>query len=369
MNVVAENEARGKLHRIREFLAREGAGALVLARRDNFAWLTGGGDNAVVRDSELGFSILIVLPDRVVMIAHVMDGQRILDEEMRGLDVEPVFIRWYEGSLQERASRFIAGRAAISDAPMEGTRCAPVDITALHYPLTEREMEQCRKIGAKTEQIIAGVAAEVRPGMTERKVAAMLLSEYAGMDMSCDVLLVAGDERIAKYRHPLPTDKVVERTLLIHPAVRWGGLHANVTRMIHFGAAVPDGTARSHEAASRIEAAAISMCRPGQRFSQILVAQKELYASTGFADEWRNHFQGGITGYVLADATRCLDESACVSQNQAFDWFITITGAKVEELCLTGSSGPEVPSVAGGWPVRRYDHGGFSVDLPQILLR
>ncbi|NTW37776.1 MAG: hypothetical protein HGB17_17035, partial [Syntrophobacteraceae bacterium] len=43
---------------------------------------------------------------------------------------------------------------------------------------------------------------------------------------------------------------------------------------------------------------------PGLKFSQILEWQKEWYREFGFADEWHNHFQGGPTGYVIADPAR-----------------------------------------------------------------
>jgi antitoxin VapB len=132
---------------------------------------------------------------------------------------------------------------------------------------------------------------------------------------------------------------------------------------------VPGELARRHEAASRIAAAAISLCVPGRRFSEILEAEKRMYGETGYPDEWRNHFQGGITGYILADPTLCLDPSAEVAPGQAFDWFITITGAKVEELSVSAESGPEVLSVTGRWPARAYEEEGREIRLPEILRR
>lgn len=39
-----------------------------------------------------------------------------------------------------------------------------------------------------------------------------------------------------------------------------------------------------------------------------------------------------------------------VSINQAYDWFITITGVKVEELSINANNNIEVTSVNGAWP-------------------
>jgi Xaa-Pro dipeptidase len=366
---VDSGEIQEKLKRIRAYLRATDRSALVIGRRDNFAWLTGGGDNSVVRNSELGFSLLVVTDTSVYHLAQVMDGPRILDEELQGIGVEPVFLRWYEQSREERAAQLIKGRNAASDIPIEGAVCVPKDIVRLHYPLTAREIEKYRVIGRKTEEVIGRVAAMISPGMREREIEAVFLGEYARQGMSCDVLLIGSDERIGKYRHPVPSDKPVQRLVLLHPAVRKWGLHANVTRMVYFGDRLPADLTARYAAACRVEAAAISQCVAGKSFSEILEREKRVYAEAGFAEEWRNHYQGGITGYVLADPTLCMDPAASVSANQAFDWFITITGVKVEELTLSGAEAPEVLSACGGWPRADFEHDGVTLRLPQILQR
>jgi len=63
-----------------------------------------------------------------------------------------------------------------------------------------------------------------------------------------------------------------------------------------------------------------------------------------------------------------MDLGARVQPGQTFDWFITITGAKVEELSISGSR-PEVLSACGAWPLKAYEHSGVTQRLPQILLR
>jgi Xaa-Pro aminopeptidase len=362
-------DTREKLERVRSFLETKGFSAMILGRRDNFAWLTGGGDSTVVRSSERGFALLVVTRDRLHLVAQTMDGPRILEEEMLGIPAQPAFLRWHDESREKKALALAGGGRIAADFPLEGAEALPGEIARLHYPLTGPDMERCRAIGAASEAIIAGVAAALRPGMTEREVEAMFLGEYARAGMACDVLLVGTDERIARFRHPVPTARKIGRFVLLHPAVQCGGLHANVTRMVWFGDRVPEDIARKYTAACRIAAAAISLSTPGRSFASILEVQKKLYASQGFPEEWHNHFQGGITGYQLADPTLCMDPEAVVSANQAFDWFVTITGVKVEELSLAGPRGHEVPSVSGKWPTTTYMHDGQGVALPDILVQ
>ena len=59
------------------------------------------------------------------------------------------------------------------------------------------------------------------------------------------------------------------------------------------------------------------------------------------------------------------------------DWFITITGAKVEELSMNSvtmsdtaaRSRREICSITGAWPTESYEYGGQQFDLPKILSR
>jgi antitoxin VapB len=204
--------------------------------------------------------------------------------------------------------------------------------------------------------------------MSERDIATRLLYEYALSEMTIDVLIVGTDERIARFRHPLPTGNRLKRYALLHPAARRWGLHANVTRLVHIGRP-PEEVRRAASAAQIIAATAAVMLRPGVRFADILVEQKRLYASLGYTEEWRNHFQGGITGYALADAARSLQPEARAVSGQAYDYFVTITGAKAEELFLLTEAGVEVASAGAGWPLRQVETAGGVVAYPDILIR
>lgn len=368
MNTPDRTEFQEKLTRIRRFFDCTGYEAMVIGRQDNFAWLTCGGSNRVLITSETGFTLLVVTRENVYAVAQVMDGPRVQQEELAGLGVEGVFLRWYEASREEKAAEIVRGKRTVCDVPVEGADLQPAAIYGLHYPLTAQELDKCRRLGAMTERVIRTVSDALRPGMTERDAEAMLHYEYAKMDATPEVLLVGSDERIAQFRHCNPTDKKIEKIVLLHPAVKWHGLHANVTRMVCFGQ--PDGeTLRRYDAACQVEAAATACCVPGARYSDILEKQKALYARSGYADEWRNHFQGAATGYFLADTSFYRNPAAQIGPNQAWDWFITITGVKAEELGLNTERGFEIPSVTGLWPVKEYEAEGQTLRLPQILIR
>ncbi|MGD8474823.1 MAG: M24 family metallopeptidase [Anaerolineae bacterium] len=361
-------DVRIKEDRVRAFLEREGLDALVLGRQDNFAWLTAGGDNRVVTTSEMGFGYLVVTPDRKWLVSHSMDGQRFIEEQVPGQGYELVTSYWHQASPEQKALNLTRGMAVGADFALEGARLYGPELVDLHYPLTDLEIERCRWIGGTAHRILTQVAHDLEPGVTEQEVAARLLYEYALAGMTIDVLIVGFDNRIRDYRHPMPAENVLERYALLHPAARRWGLHANVTRLVHFGEA-PSNTRRAMDGVAAIGAHVAAMLAPGVPFADILTEQIRLYRVLGYSSEWIYHFQGGITGYTLADPTRCRDPEARVVERQAYDYFITITAAKFEELMLLTENGIEFASMGPGWPVRTVETPHGVIDVPDVLIR
>jgi antitoxin VapB len=255
-----------------------------------------------------------------------------------------------------------------ADFALQGARQYATELVDLHYPLTDLDLERCRWIGKTAASILTGVAQDLRPGVSEREVATRLLYEYALAGMTIDVLIVGFDERITRYRHPMPSGNTLQRYALLHPAARRWGLHANITRLVHFGEPRPE-IGRAMDGVATVGAHVAAMLAPGVPFADILAEQIRLYRVLGYAGEWMHHFQGGITGYTLADATRCQDPEARVAERQAFDYFITITGAKFEEFMLLTEDGIEFASLDPDWPTRTLETPKGEITVPDVLRR
>ena len=357
-----------KEERVRAFLEQEGLDALVLGRQDNFAWLTAGGDNRVITTSEMGFGYLVLTRDRKWLVSHSMDGQRFIDEQVPGQGYELVTSYWHQASPEQKALSLTNGMVVGADFALEGARVYGPELVDLHYPLTDLDIERCRWIGRAAHRILTQVAHDLEPGVTEREVAARLLHEHALSGMTIDVLIVGFDKRIRDYRHPMPTENALERYALLHPAARRWGLHANVTRLVHFGEP-PTNVRRAMDGVATVGAHVAAMLAPGALFSDILAEQIRLYRVLGYSGEWMYHYQGGITGYTLADPTRCRDPEARVVERQAYDYFLTITAAKFEEFMLLTEDGIEFASMGPGWPVRTIGTPNGEITVPDVLVR
>lgn len=340
----------------------------VLSRGDSFSWLTSGGNFQVSTASEYGPAILLIGKDRRILIAYTMDGRRILEEELPGLGFELVELRWFDESIQEKALHVIGNDSYISDAPLGSQPPDPGFFQMLHYPLTEAEQIRYRNLAKTAEQILFDVALQARPGMKESDIARQLNRYYADYGMSAPVMIIGSDERIARYRHCLPTDKTIEKVLLLAPAIRRHGLCVPISRMVSWG--TPDhDLLKIYHALLVIEAGTLAACTPGTSFLKISETQKRLFRELGYEKEWELHFQGGLTGYIINDPTRCRDPHTFIEMGQAFNWYITISGAKVEETILVGERGPEIISQNGIWPLREIESNSKRFLLPDILIQ
>lgn len=354
-----------KVQRLREWLRQNDLDGVLISRRDDFAWLTTGGDNHVLKNTEIGVGHLLVARDRQYLLAYTMDGPRLMAEQVSGQGYELVTVRWHQDD--PRTLAFSLGGARIAaDAPLPGMQDRALELSRMHEPLEELEMERLRWLGRQTGLVFEQVGLQIKPGMTEWDIARLFTDAFTACHIELDVLLVGSDERAVRFRHVIPTPRRLERYVLINPSARRWGLHANVSRGIHFGP-VKDNLRKSYDDAAGIVADLSGILKPGLPFKAVLEETKAAFTRRGYPDGWQAHFPGGVTGYVVAD-NRCLTDLQVVSC-QAYDWFITLPGVMVEELSLLGENGLEIPSLGRDWPRLTVEHATGSIQLPDLLVR
>jgi antitoxin VapB len=360
-------DALEKQERVRDWLSRIGADGVIISRRDQFAWLTSGGDNRVLNNSENGFGHLVITKGgKQYLVAQSMDAARLLEEQAPNQGYEMVSLHWFEEDARQKALK-LAGRQVVADSILAGAKEINSSLAYLHFPLTNLEMTRSRWLGRAVAELLENVGLTVAPGQSEQEIAIRLNTEAVRSGIDLDVLIVGSDERIFKYRHPLPTSKTVRNYVLLHPAARKWGLHANVSRSLHFGE-VPSDIQKAYQAVATIEARILGSVKEGLGFAELLTMQKDWYAELGYPLEWQNHYQGGPTGYLVVDTGRNQTETR-MQKNQTFDWFVTVTGAKVEELSLLTDSGVELASRGSNWPGLVIPTSQGPIDVPGLWIR
>lgn len=361
----AAQEIAEKEMRVRCLLAEKSLAALVLTTRANFAWLTCGGDNRVVNASETGVASAVITPEAKYIVCDNIEAGRIMDEEVGTQGFKFHVHNWWEGSLADQIRKLATGRIG-SDTTIPGTEMVRGDIAPLRYSLTSEEIERYRWLGKNTGGCMAEACCEIRRGMTEHEIAAVLGDKLLGRGIIPDLILVAADERIEKYRHPIPTDNTLgECAMLVTCARKWG-LIVSTTRIVRLGPVSPE-LRRKHDAVMAVDAELIAGTRPGSSVGDVFRAGVAAYARTGFADEWKLHHQGGPTGYAGREYRGMPDSKGIVQPNQAFAWNPSITGTKSEDTIVALTDRTEVLSAHGDWPMKPIQIGSTAIPRPDIL--
>jgi len=360
-------ELAEKERRVRQLMAAGNLDALLIGRQDNFAWITGGGSNFVSTATEVGVASILVTADGKWLLCDNIEQARVLEEELAGLGFASEAWQWWTGSLA-RAVEGIAPKARIgSDIPLTGAEPIAPALARCRWSLLEPEVERYRWLGQRVGEAIAETCRRVRPGMTEWQVAGSLGGRLIEQGIVPTVLLVAADERACRYRHPIPTDRKVEKHAMVVVCGRRWGLIVSATRIVHFGQP-GDELAKKHRAVVEVDAAFITATRPGAVVGEIFRAGQQAYARTGFAEEWKHHHQGGPTGYAGREFRATPESKETVLANQAFAWNPSIAGTKSEDTIIATDGGPEILSLSGGFPTLNIEAPGASIPRPDILV-
>ncbi|MFL6227199.1 MAG: M24 family metallopeptidase [Pyrinomonadaceae bacterium] len=367
-------EIAAKTERLVRLLGAERLGGVLLCAQHNFSWLTAGGTNGVDTSRDAGACALLVRADgRRFVLASRIEMPRLLAEEISAAEFEPVEFGW---EAEKAAPTFLADRAAAlleggaplgSDLPL-GADVRTVEglIARCRYQLTDAELERYRALGRDAGAALGELMRRLEPGESETEITRRASDALAARDMRGVVMLVAADERLAQFRHPVPTARRWERVLMVVACARRGGLVASLTRIVCAGA-ISEELRRRTDAAARVNAQLLAATRPATSGAELYEVASRAYAAEGFAGEEHLHHQGGACGYRTRD---WVAHPACaerVQAGQAFAWNPSITGTKVEETCVVFADEAETITTTTGWPQISVELHGRAYLSPDVL--
>ena len=368
------SEIEIKTERLAEILSAEKLGGVLINAQHNFAWLTGGRSSAINTSIENGACFLFVRADgKRFVLANNIEMPRILSEEISTEDFEPVEFAW---QTEKSSGNFVIERAKslirddkeiVSDLSLSSSiRSVENLIARCRYELTGAEIERYRKLGKDAGEALGKIFETLKTGETEIEIARKVKNALAAYNIESVVTLVGADDRIARFRHPVPTANIWEKVLLIAVCARRGGLIASLSRIACVGE-IPDELRRKTEAVAHVFAKFLSATREGTSGAEIYKIAVDAYAEKGFGDEINRHHQGGAAGYKSRDWVAHSASAEVVQKNQAFAWNPSITGTKAEETILIGDGGLEYLTASHGFPQVKVEIDGQEFLSPHIL--
>lgn len=337
-----------RLKRLQASLADWQLDGLLLTRRDNIAWLTEGASYYVVERAETGVASLLIMPDRVLLLAPENEMPRILAEEPLPFACETYRYPWY-ASPEAALTAFRPARLG-SDMPVASALNIQERMPPLRQGLNETEKQAFRALGREAARLVEDIARQLRPGIREREVEAEIFRRSLARGIRPVCTLIAADERIAAYKHPVPGDKPLAKKMLITLGAERQGLNVSLTRMVQFGE--PDAELRQRILSlAAIHADIQHAARPGRRWQAVFAEIQQAYQRHGWPDGWRHHHQGGPAGYGCRDWILTPDAAGLVLPDTAQAWNPTLSGVKSEDTALVTDGETEWLTRSGRWPL------------------
>jgi len=349
-------EFETKSQRLCEHMSSAGVVAVQLELTENIAWLTAGRvDRRVLLPSSLGIAtILLLRGGDAFYLAPDNEGRRLAEEDFAGLPFTAVTAPWHALDLAERG-RWLAGDGTIvADTTPEGASL----LLDQRASLTETELERYRWLGSNTAQVTTNVLKSLKPGITERAMAARIASG----------LLERGIERILRYKHAVAQNATLESFGMLNLCARRWGLCISVTRFVHFGP-LPQHLHDAFAAAAEVNARLIAATKVGASAAELFATAAEAYASLGFTGEELRHHQGGATGYGEREWLATPAGKERVVNSQAFAWNPSVAGGKVEDTVLLRDGKIELLTGTPDLPAVSTKAGDLVVNSADILIR
>lgn len=353
-------------------LGREGLGGVLLNAQQNFAWVTSGSSNGIDLSRENGAASILVRNDgKRFLLANNIEMPRMLAEEVSADDFEPVEYSWQDEKasgdfLVTKARTLTDGEIATDIAIHSSARSIEGLVAKCRAVLTRDETVRYKALGNDAGRAMRAVFDSVSPVETEFEIAAKMRSELAGYDIQSVVTLVAADERLEKFRHPVPTKNRWNKTIMLVTCAKRGGLIASLSRIACVGE-IPDELIAKTEAAAFINATLWDATIAGITGAELYKIASEAYSKCGFADEINKHHQGGATGYRTREWVAHPNSTDVVQTSQAFAWNPSITGTKVEETVIVTESGVETITTSPDFPAIVTTINGRDFSSPGIL--
>lgn len=335
---MTSEEIAYKLEQMRSSLRETETAAIRLRGTDWFAWATAGASNTVLLAAETGVAEVFVTDRDAWILTDEIEAQRLMDEELPAdfqLQVNPwAQPQQREAFVQEAAS----GGKVVSDRPIQTEAFLPDSLVHHKRVLLPSEIDRYREVGRLASAAMTEALTQAEPSWTEYELAGVGAEALWSRGLHPALTLVAGDQRLQRYRHPLPTQAAIGRMAMMVFCARGKGLYANLTRFVCFGS-LDRQQAALHQQVREVEAVALDRSQPKTALNSVYDAIAQAYQQQNHPAAIREHHQGGTTGYLAREIVANPSTAELLNVGTAIAWNPSLPGAKIEDTFVLQADG------------------------------
>ena len=331
-----ESDFKDKLTAVRGILEKLGRDAVVLREQSNFSWLTGG-RGQISLASEKACCTTVISRNSAAVLTTNIEKERLETEELAdcsGLTIEAY--PWNRPELGDARLRdMLESLKCISEQDIEPK------LLGLRTMMNGREIERYRQLCRDTAEAAEDVCRRASMGVSELGLAGELSEGLWRRGIEPVTVLIAFDERAERFRHPLPTAKRLDGHAFIGVCGRKRGLIASVSRMVSVTGdpAKLEDLRRRYRICAETDAEFARLTKPGAALNEVFEGGIACYARGGLAGEWKNHHQGGLTGYRAREIKASHESRHIIREGEVYAWNPTVPGCGCEDTRLVTADG------------------------------
>ncbi|MCL4376886.1 MAG: M24 family metallopeptidase [Actinobacteria bacterium] len=360
-----------KKARLSKYLEEKNSDGVFLTRRSNYSWLTCGARNKIADCTDNGSASLLFCKDKLYLFTTNIEMQRMIDEEINNFSfIEYVEYKWFKPEdLKKKVTGIVDLNKIRQDAViLDDVKLMDNDFNKIKYCLTDGEKSRYIELGKMSTKCMTQTCNEIKKGMSEFKVQAILSDYLISSGITPWIILAASDERLFKYRHPVPTDKKIKNyAMVVVGALKWGLITA-ITRLVYFGK-LTEEILNARNIITGIDSEMILSSRPGIKYSDVFINEIKKFKEYGLGNEWVNHHQGGSIGYEGRYFLAAQQSKEVIEENHAIAWNPSMRGFKSEDTFIVRKEGNLIITEDENWPKIEIETKYGKISRPDILIK
>ena len=301
--------------------------------------LVGASGRFLVTDARYREQAALEAPDYTVVVAAAALSQALNEQIPRGIErlgFDPASL---SHATWQRLTRGSELEWVAVDDLVAGLRAIKED----------GEVQAIRGALALAEAVLADVAAQIRPGMTELQVAARLDYECrtrGATAMAFDTIVAAGARGALPHARPSARALAAGDLLVVDFGCVVDGYCSDITRSVLVGDLLDDDWRRVHAAVDKARAAAIAAIAPGVAASEVDRAARDVLRGDRLGQQF-SHSLGHGVGLEVHEPPRLSAQSA---DTLAAGMVVTVEpgvylsgrgGIRLEDMVLVTEGGGE----------------------------
>lgn len=350
-----------KIEAIRAILVEKGYSCIEIKSQALFSYITKGRGFIGIASTMACANLFITL-DGIYLVGDNIDTMRIYNEQMNSNPLVKVLMyQWYEPSKRsEIVDKITNGLKVASEGDLES------ELFKLRTVMTPYDKEEYKKLCHDAATIVEDICKNLKSGITEYELAGEISKQFWSNDIEPITLLVAFDERALLYRHPVMVNNTLKNYALVGICGRRNGLIVSITRDVLIDR--DEEMIQKHDKCVMVNAAFLNALKIDNTLEEVFENGINEYSKQGYPQEYQEHHQGGLTGYIPREMKVNFLCKHLVRENEVYAFNPTIQGAKCEDTVLVTESGIEIMTYTGNYAYKTCEIDGQQYIMPTVYV-